>query len=72
MKNTVFKIIMASGLTLTLLGCQKKEVEITDKEIIEELENAPEIIIPDEPVETYEPKDEPAEVEIEDGEEGSF
>ena len=72
MTNKLFKILLASGILLTLSGCQKKEVEKTDEEIMEELENAPEIIIPDEPVETYEPNDEPAEVEIEEGEEGSF
>ena len=72
MRNRLLKIIMASGMVLTLLGCQKEEPEKTDEEIMEELENAPEIIVPEEPIETQVPDEEPAEVEIGEGEGGSF
>lgn len=72
MKNSFSKIILAAGLAVCLAGCKPSIPEKTEEEIMEEMENEPEIIIPDEPVESAEPVTEADPVEIEEGEEGSF
>lgn len=83
-KTKMIAGILIIGISLNMIGCKKNntnkpddgimeeaDLDEADKEIIEEVKNEPDIIIPTESIEPMNPQED-VEIEVEAEEEGSF